>query len=779
MRKILILSAFVGLFIPEIVNGQCRINYNNYNLVLEENFDNRTSVDQLSDIWQFKHDDPGWGWGDRVDSATGQILEYGEYYDKRQLSLLSGGTSNGNQSGKILRFTNTKINGTEPVWSEWRNQWRYPKYRSGMLQLRNDLVNDSRFDRQNGGYFDQKTGFLYGMFEARVKFPSTHEINSAFWLTRAGSYTEIDFYEYGNNPSKREISNNVIWWHVPDNSNDACQGVYLKEGSADLAADWHVITGVWTPEKVTFFIDGREYRTVYNYVIPTSSIVPLSIIIGAGMSYYNSIQTSYFDVDYIKVYKAKHNDFSLSYKNSQESIPFDIEQSISNTSSRQNVHSAGNAIAVNQNDPNQVFYRGSNNWLYRANKLNSNQWSNLRLEYNDGSPVLAKGTVRYLPQHNLLLYVGSNDQINLFGNANTNPPYHWYLTSNWSCYWCVPDDKISSAPNSLHVASNEVVYYRGLDNKLHSYQDVGTWQHSIFPSANSSELVQGDIVTDVASNGATNIFYKGYDSKIQGFYKNGSGVYQHFWLDNNVIVSSKPGSMVWAKSLNGILYVNQFNQLFLYYYGSNGWVNQFISYSYASNGNDLLNGNIAWDNNNSTLHYIGNDGRMQTFTKDYATQQWIHYWIDDYWNNDSYVSYGVSNPNQYSSATFGVDGTIYYTRKNGHLAFFKYQPCENSTQPCFTGNNRYSIINSKLKLTTNEIVNVFPNPFSEDLKIEIEGAGEIDLEFSISDVQGKELNQKGIIKNGSSINLRELAVGMYFLSIKANGKTFTKKIFKN
>lgn len=76
--------------------GQCKLDYSNYSLVFEENFDHITYPSQLTDQWMFQHDDPGWGWGG----------DDGEYYDPSQVSIIPGG---------ILRLTAVRLSNPVPI----------------------------------------------------------------------------------------------------------------------------------------------------------------------------------------------------------------------------------------------------------------------------------------------------------------------------------------------------------------------------------------------------------------------------------------------------------------------------------------------------------------------------------------------------------------------------------------------------------------------------------------------------------------------------------------
>lgn len=768
MRKFLALLVLFSS-VHGFASAQCKINYSNYNLVFEENFNNITSISQLTNYWQFVHDDPGWGWGDYTNPTTNQTT-YGEYYAPSQVSIQPGG---------YLRLTATKLPAPQAVYSTYLNANRYPIYKSGMIQLRNDLTGYP-FDVVNG-----VSGFAYGMFELRVKLPVNNECFAAFWLTRAGQSTEIDFFEYGGGNT---ISNNVIDFSRPKPS-DGCQNQFTKRGGANLNEQFHTISCVWTPEKVTFFFDGKETRTVsktqqktYNY--------PLSIVVNLGMNAWHSTASNYMDIDYIRVYKPNSGNYNNSYKNQYESVAFDIFKNA--TGSFLPVNSAPNSIAPNTANPNEVFYRGTDNYIYVANKGLNGTWNIKKLLFNDGAPVLANGDVRYLPQHDVLLYVGSNNRINMFArNSTPEGFYHWYLTSNWNCYWCVSDDLVSSTPGSLQVAPNGAVFFKGTDLKMHRYYHNGlNWVHQILPStyssSNPADFVGGDITIENHGNDNT-IYYKGLDKRVQIFYLN-NGNYIHDWIDNNYsltdkLVNDKIGSMSWSPALNGVVYTGQDKKLKLFYWDVT-WKHMVIPYTYNSPtlgypGADYLNGNISWNNNDKTLYYVGDDGRAQIFANGNSRTQWTHYWLDDFWNTDLFQSYNSSQTSKYSSIINNrstAAGRTFYSTKDGNLAYFEYTACENLNPLCNDNNssNFRTLLNDKKKLELNKKqsaisakIDVFPNPAQDFVTLSTNDYS-LPLAINFIDALGRNVLIKTDAYNGDKIDISTLSPGIYFVVITNN-----------
>lgn len=627
------------------------------------------------------------------------------------------------------------------------------------------------------------------MFEIRVKLPPSVECFPAFWLIGVGP-TEIDIFEYGESGNNREITNNIHWW--TGGTSTHCQAVFEKSTLNSLEKDWHTVSCVWTPSKITFFFDGRETRTVNSNQMATNPDCPLSIIVNLAMRNWHNVSSNYMDIDYIRVYKPKFGLYNLPYKDSHTSLSNDIFENA--TGSFANVNPAPNSIALNTNNPNEVFYRGTDNYIYVATR-NASNWNIKKLLFNDGAPVLAAGDIRYHAQHDIVLYVGTNNRINLFGRSSSTPTgfYHWYLTSNWNCYWCISDDLIYPTVGSLQVAPNGEVFYRGIDNKMHRYYyNSSGWNHQILYSdynpSHPVDFVKGDIVIAPSNN---DIFYKGNDNRLQIFYKNSSGAYVHEWIDNNwnttsYTINNKMGSMVWAPALNGVLYNGTDNKLHLYYWNTS-WTHQLIPYTYNNpalgySGADYLNGSITWSNSGKALNYVGYDGRMQAFVKDNTSGNWQHYWVDDFWNTDIYTSYNSGNIGKFSSSIYAPNGYLFYTKKNGALAYFKYEPCENLNPSCGNANPKVLYrdnikVDSNHYYTPNVKYHIFPNPTQNSFKVSIESyTGQLTVE--LYDIMGTKIISK-LVNNNEEISTNSIATGVYIIRLKSETFDIKNKLIKN
>lgn len=711
----------------------------------------------------FQHDDPGWGWGG----------DDGEYYDPSQVSIIPGG---------ILRLTAVRLSNPVPIWSVWKNGYRYCNYKSGMIQLRRD-VSGPPFEGCNG-----YMGFTYGMFEVRMKIPKGATF-PAFWLIGP---TQFNIYEGKFNSRKYGVGFDNEWVTDPVTGQHPGRSQWMnKLNWDDLADNFHTYTGVWTPNKITFFFDGREICTFTGDVVESLQnyggwCQANSIIVSMQMPGWSNVSTCNLDIDYIKVYKPISNDYSVSYKSSNENMHHDVFANITPTPTT--VSSYANSIAINPNNGNEVFYRGSNNYIFSAYRT-GNSWQVKRLEFNDGGgPSLAAGDIRYLPIHDKILYVGSNQRINVFGRSNIEPCgfYHWYLRNDW---WIGDYDKVYPQAGALQTAPNGDIFFKGIDSKMHRYYFAGgVWNHQIFNHPNTASYIDGDIVIDPNT---LNVFYRGADNRLQTFWKDGAGNYNHAWVDANwnttaYTIKNLPGSMVYVPALNGILYIGADNKIQLYNWNTT-WYHSWIPYSYGNPNLGYVNGDYAkssieWDNSLQRIYYAGYDGRIQTFGK--SGSSWWHSWVNDYWNTDEYSSFN-SGQNYYYSASLklGSDGSnpgIFYTRKDSHLAYFKYEPCEvlNPTNGGWRNLNK-PLNENNTNIDTNQFgIEIFPNPVHDWLTIR-----EVNLTNNLKTVRIYDIAGNLMININSEeqifkINVRNLRAGIYIIEINDGRNITHQKIIK-
>lgn len=160
----------------------------------------------------------------------------------------------------------------------------------------------------------------FGYFEARVKFPDTDGLWSAFWLQSSNQRkvssegvdgTEIDVFESAFRRSKNSQMGHALLWNgygkfakVDDVINDLEQ---------DLYDGYHTFALKWTPEYYVFYIDGQPtWASMGGGVSKVQEFLRLTVEIDAGdgwgphgmkIGQFDHESDSVFYVDYVKVWQ--------------------------------------------------------------------------------------------------------------------------------------------------------------------------------------------------------------------------------------------------------------------------------------------------------------------------------------------------------------------------------------------------------------------------------------------------------------------------------------------
>lgn len=110
-----------------------------------------------------------------------------------------------------------------------------------------------------------KVAWKYGKFEIRAKMPKGDYLWPALWMMPRDSVYggwaasgEIDIYEgRGQYPNQYQSTLHYggSW------PNNVYQGSGAINGGADLSADFHTYTCTWTPDQISFALDGNTYYT--------------------------------------------------------------------------------------------------------------------------------------------------------------------------------------------------------------------------------------------------------------------------------------------------------------------------------------------------------------------------------------------------------------------------------------------------------------------------------------------------------------------------------------
>jgi hypothetical protein len=188
----------------------------------------------------------------------------------------------------------------------------------------------------SSGWLQSREYYKYGKFEIRFKLPAGTGLWSAIWLWGAGDSPsgtnethEVDMIEYcGEEPSKHHIT-----YHYKNNTTDckATQSPYVFN-TANLSADYHILTCDITPQYIKIYCDGAlvrfepVIRTIDNHLTTCgenlaygtylfSNFIPnvgqnliLNLSLSNTNSYCEAVNAdtpfpSLFEIDYVKIWQ--------------------------------------------------------------------------------------------------------------------------------------------------------------------------------------------------------------------------------------------------------------------------------------------------------------------------------------------------------------------------------------------------------------------------------------------------------------------------------------------
>lgn len=80
------------------------------------------------------------------------------------------------------------------------------------------------------------------------------------------------------------------------------------------------------------------------------------------------------------------------------------------------------------------------------------------------------------------------------------------------------------------------------------------------------------------------------------------------------------------------------------------------------------------------------------------------------------------------------------------------------------------------KISENTIFNLYPNPSSDIITLNIDNINNDDLTLNIYNVNGTFVKSEMLKQNNRQINIRDLSNGIYMVAIKSNEWTEIKKL---
>ncbi len=273
--RILIATGCMIAFLANLAAAQTQSEYTK--LVFNDEFEGASG--SAVDATKWTSETGGWGWGN-------QELQY--YTNSTENAFHDG-------SGSLV-IKAIKLNQPSALTC-----WNGPcQYTSARLITK--------------GKFDQK----YGKFEARIKIPRGQGMWGAFWMLGNDIDTvgwaacgEIDIMEnIGREPM---VVHGTV--HGPGYSGAEGIGAPFKLGKKQaFADDFHVFSTEWSENKISFYVDGKQYKTITPSNLPSGKkwvyehpfFLLLNFAVGGPWGG-NPDETSVFPqtmlIDYVRVYQ--------------------------------------------------------------------------------------------------------------------------------------------------------------------------------------------------------------------------------------------------------------------------------------------------------------------------------------------------------------------------------------------------------------------------------------------------------------------------------------------
>ena len=447
-------------------------------------------------------------------------------------------------------------------------------------------------------------GFNYGIFEIKAKLPRNAGDLSAFWLwsgywqcgNDASQYScnvdshgvpgydffpgwEIDVFEAKQLANPEDF---VYWATIQANGLSQPEGcrhcaTHYDWNNSNPAEMFHTYTVAWTPDRVTWFIDGNEIRSEYTNQHHGISQFKMNLIL--SINNFMGANSDPFIVDYIRVYRPKGINYGTNYayycdgnyqgqyiwsgysatdRMQYESIfantPYTINQNYRKIATQQptveNLADYNNGTEVTSlvsYDVNSIihrlFYTKKDGNLYQMNTTGS-IFSN---------PITITSG---LHQNTNIVIHPSNGNVYWKDNSNRLKVLYWtgsttYGIGNIDVSWQYPNDVkggITVSPSNSHHGTR--VYYISTSNdRLCYYEYCSGWHRHETPVTNVKELV-------ISNNPQGKIYYRSNDNNVWVIWK--------YW-DNNTPCNSSNTVSGWNYaplhvSLNSTTYTSNYDK---------------------------------------------------------------------------------------------------------------------------------------------------------------------------------------------------------------------------
>lgn len=442
MKKFL--SAFL-VYIHIGFLGAQFLDPNHWQLIYDDEFDSDQTFNSAnpSALWL-----TGYGWEGAQTHGTGNDEEpqyYTRYNKNFNTTCDKGGTNHEVKDG-VLSLKVRK----EP--NKYYETFTFP---NGQIQS-----SCRRFDYTSGLLFS-KQAFRYGYFEIKCKIPNQGRVLwPAFWLYSGspiagadpshGTYREIDIFEFiGGYPNLMgtniHFTRGLItgdWSDPAANAVTSDQYNVVLGNNVDITNQFHTYAVKWSPNSIVWYFDGMAVRTITNqvphwdmYLITNLAISPWTSLSNTETALPNTM-----DIDYIRVYKAKDEEFYFQSGSNDGKIGWWY------------INPSDKMLALDYNGD------GVDELQAISNKGNSGDWSQ-SLKYSNGSWQTFWSNAGNDRIGNW--YINSNDKFvagdfdgdlkdEIHAFASSSSPLDWsqtlkYQNNTWNTIWSNPgNDKIGN-----------------------------------------------------------------------------------------------------------------------------------------------------------------------------------------------------------------------------------------------------------------------------------------------------------------------------------------------
>jgi len=236
--------------------------------------------------------------------------------------------------------------------------------------------------------------------------------------------------------------------------------------------------------------------------------------------------------------------------------------------------------------------------------------------------------------------------------------------------------------------------------------------------------------------------------------------------DNNTVVLSKQWNMMsssWDNSRQTNLTYNS---------------DDLVTEELSKNWNDSTS---TWDNGLRISKIYTTSGFMlESVSEKWLSGAWVNFRkiIMTYAMDDTALS-SQSLDWDTTTSTWVVSSESSYTNNVDGLTEYIIRKVWDSTEQALIDFSKtsYSYTNPiGLDEILNPVVTIYPNPTSDVVFVDLKDAGSANL--MISDMEGKVIYNQGADNFHSSIDIKDLPVGIYNLNITQNGKVYTKQLVK-